>query len=55
MKAWANMMMGIPNPYLKASDWGWTLDATGLRVYLKMVYSRYQIPLMVVEMVWELS
>jgi 6-phospho-beta-glucosidase len=44
-----NMMMGIPNPHLKASDWGWTLDATGLRVYLNMVYSRYQIPLMVVE------
>jgi len=44
-----NMMMGIPNPYLKASEWGWTLDATGLRVYLNMVYSRYQIPLMVVE------
>jgi 6-phospho-beta-glucosidase len=48
-EASGNMMMGIPNPYLKASDWGWTLDATGLRVYLNMVYSRYQIPLMVVE------
>ena len=48
-KVQGNLMMGIPNPKLKASDWGWTMDAVGLRTYLNMVYSRYQIPLMVVE------
>lgn len=44
-----NMMMGINNPYLKASAWGWPIDATGLRTYLNMIYGRYEIPLMVVE------
>lgn len=44
-----NMMMGIPNPYLKASEWGWTIDAKGLRYYLNEVYGRYQVPLMIVE------
>lgn len=44
-----NMMMGIPNPYLKASEWGWTIDPKGLRYYLNEVYSRYGIPVMVVE------
>lgn len=44
-----NMTMGEPNPYLKASDWGWTIDPEGLRYYLNEVYDRYQIPVMVVE------
>ena len=37
------------NPYLKASDWGWTIDPEGLRYYLETVYDRYRVPLMVVE------
>jgi len=44
-----NMSMGEPNPYLKASDWGWTIDPKGLRYYLNEVYDRYHIPVMVVE------
>ena len=40
---------GLKNPYLKASDWGWTIDPTGLRYLLNALYDRYQIPLMVVE------
>lgn len=44
-----NLSMGAKNPYLKASDWGWTIDAEGLRYYLNDVYNRYQIPLFVVE------
>ena len=44
-----NIIMGIPNPYLKASDWGWQIDPKGLRYSLNEIYSRYQIPLMVVE------
>ena len=42
-------MLGIKNPYLKASDWGWQIDPVGLRTYMNMVYGRYEIPLMVVE------
>lgn len=48
-KTAGNMMTGIKNPYLKASDWGWQIDPEGLRTYLNEVYSRYEIPLMIVE------
>lgn len=44
-----NLFGGVPNPYLRASDWGWTVDPKGLRWYLETVYDRYQIPLMIVE------
>lgn len=44
-----NLMGGIKNPYLKASDWGWQIDPKGLRYSLNILYDRYQIPLMVVE------
>ena len=44
-----NMSFGGKNPYLKASDWGWQIDSTGLRIALNEIYDRYEIPLMVVE------
>ena len=49
IKTAGNMMMGLPNPYLKASDWGWTIDPKGLRYFLNEVYGRYGVPIMVVE------
>lgn len=48
-KSAGNMMMGVPNPYLPASQWGWVIDPKGLRYLLNEIYSRYEIPLMVVE------
>lgn len=44
-----NLLGGVSNPYLKASDWGWQIDPKGLRYSLNEIYDRYQIPLMVVE------
>ena len=44
-----NLIGGVKNPFLKASDWGWEIDPTGLRVALNELYDRYQKPLMVVE------
>jgi 6-phospho-beta-glucosidase len=45
-----NMTMGGKNPYLEASDWGWQIDPTGLRIFLNEIADRYDnIPLMVVE------
>jgi 6-phospho-beta-glucosidase len=44
-----NLLFGIPNPHLKASDWGWTIDPTGLRIFLNEVYDRYGVPVMIVE------
>ncbi|MDU0811870.1 6-phospho-beta-glucosidase BglA [Bacillus siamensis] len=40
---------GVENPYIKASDWGWAIDPTGLRYTLNRLYDRYQIPLFIVE------
>ena len=44
-----NLSMGLKNPYLEASDWGWQIDPVGLRTTLNEIYNRYQIPMMVVE------
>lgn len=44
-----NGTTGLMNPYLKASEWGWTIDSMGLRWVLNKLYDRYQIPIMVVE------
>ncbi|MBO6046431.1 MAG: family 1 glycosylhydrolase [Erysipelotrichaceae bacterium] len=45
-----NMMGGVPNPYLKASDWGWIIDPQGMKYTLKQLASRYpHTPLMIVE------
>jgi 6-phospho-beta-glucosidase len=40
---------GVKNPYLKASDWGWAIDPTGLRIALNELWERYQKPLFIVE------
>ena len=48
-QAAGNMMLGIPNPYLKASEWGWIIDPKGLRYLLNEIYERYRIPVMLVE------
>ncbi|HIU05246.1 MAG TPA: family 1 glycosylhydrolase [Candidatus Coprousia avicola] len=40
---------GYKNPYLNRSDWGWTIDPTGLRYSLNLLYERYRRPLMIVE------
>lgn len=45
----ANLMGGLPNPYLKASAWGWQIDPQGLRYTLNRFYDRWQKPLFIVE------
>lgn len=44
-----NLLGGVPNPYLKASEWGWQIDPRGLRLVLNRFYDCYQKPLFVVE------
>lgn len=44
-----NIMSGVQNPYLKASDWGWQIDPKGLRFVLNTLYDRYEKPLFIVE------
>lgn len=45
----ANILSGVPNPYIEASEWGWQVDPIGLRLVLNDFYDRYQIPLFIVE------
>lgn len=44
-----NTVLGVKNPYLSSSDWGWQIDPMGLRYSLIELYDRYHLPLMVVE------
>ena len=44
-----NLLGGAKNPYLESSEWGWQIDPDGLRFTLNELYSRYGIPLLIVE------
>jgi 6-phospho-beta-glucosidase len=44
-----NLFSTVKNPNLKITEWGWQLDPIGLRIVLKELYDRYQLPLFVVE------
>ena len=45
-----NMMSGVRNPYLKASEWGWQIDPEGLLYTLRFISDRYpHVPIMIVE------
>ncbi|ENH95565.1 beta-glucosidase [Gracilibacillus halophilus YIM-C55.5] len=44
-----NVFGSIINPYLKTSEWGWTIDPKGFRITANQLYDRYQKPLFVVE------
>lgn len=49
VKGAGNIMGGVPNPTLKASEWGWQIDPQGLRYVLNQFWDRYQKPLFIVE------
>jgi len=44
-----NTIVGIKNPYLETSDWGWQIDPIGLRISMVDLYDRYRKPLFIVE------
>ena len=44
-----NIMGGVPNPTLPASEWGWQIDPVGLRIILNPFWDRWGKPLFVVE------
>ncbi len=44
-----NLLGGVPNPCLKASDWGWQIDPKGLRYTLNEFWDKFRKPLFVVE------
>ena len=44
-----NLIGGVPNPTLAASQWGWQIDPVGLRIILNEYWDRWQKPLFIVE------
>lgn len=48
-KGEGNIMGGVPNPTLEASEWGWQIDPLGLRIVLNEYWERWGKPLFIVE------
>lgn len=44
-----NFSVGARNPYLKYSDWGWSVDPDGMQYFMEVMYDRYHKPLFIVE------
>ena len=44
-----NTIMGVKNPYLPSTDWGWQIDPVGLKISLLELQDRYNVPLIIVE------
>lgn len=44
-----NTILGIKNPYLESTQWGWQVDPLGLRISMVDLYDRYRKPLFIVE------
>lgn len=44
-----NVLETIENPYLKKTEWGWSIDPVGFQLSLIRLYNRYHVPLFVVE------
>ena len=38
-----------PNPFLKTTDWDWTIDPIGIRVCCRTITSRYDLPIVISE------
>lgn len=39
----------IPNPHLEATEWGWEIDAIGMRWVMNDLYNRSRLPLFILE------
>lgn len=43
------LYQGIKNEFTKETDWGWTIDPEGLKVGLRRIASRYELPILISE------
>lgn len=44
-----NILNRKQNPHLETNEWGWQMDAVGLRHILNIIWDRYHLPQMIVE------
>ncbi len=49
LKSSGNMLAGVKNPFLEASEWGWEIDPLGLTNIMERLYNKYEKPLFIVE------
>ncbi|WP_018884602.1 glycoside hydrolase family 1 protein [Paenibacillus massiliensis] len=42
-------IMGLDNPHLRKTSWGWPIDPKGLRYVCNEIYDRYEKPIFIVE------
>jgi len=43
------LFVSCKNDFTKTTDWGWTIDPTGLHIALRRITSRYNLPIMITE------
>ncbi|MGN8647442.1 glycoside hydrolase family 1 protein [Gracilibacillus sp. HCP3S3_G5_1] len=43
------MFTNVSNPHLKKTKWGWEIDPIGIRIALRRLQNRYDLPMMVTE------
>ena len=43
------MFNSVENDYVDKTKWGWEIDPTGLRIALRQVYEKYQLPIIITE------
>lgn len=48
-KGMEDIFSKLKNPYLPQNDWGWQIDAVGLRTVLNYLWDRYKLPMFITE------
>lgn len=43
------LFKNVENPYLEKTNWDWTIDHQGLRIALRRISSRYDLPILITE------
>ncbi|GAA5417228.1 aryl-phospho-beta-D-glucosidase BglC [Paraliobacillus ryukyuensis] len=43
------MFTSVANPYLEKTKWGWEIDPVGLRIALRRLQNRYDLPMLITE------
>ncbi|WP_067842221.1 glycoside hydrolase family 1 protein [Amphibacillus sediminis] len=43
------LFKNVQNPYLRTTDWDWTIDPRGLRIALRRIANRYRLPVLITE------
>lgn len=44
-----NLFVSCKNEHTRFTDWGWTIDPTGLQIALRRITSRYNLPILITE------